>query len=669
MNTRRLKYKAISFLLALIFISTNTAYSSQDTLRIPLNVTNGRLQAAIKTISEAPEPAVNGDHLKGPARIDEIKELLSAIDKESKEPGSGNLPQIIIISDYHGEIDLFLRYIADAVSQKTGKKIKLDHKMFPQQSIKEQLEAQDVDIAKAGLEFYLLGDLLDRGSYGIKCFRAAEELINLGIAKYVTGNHDLWAFLNVMGYHLPIYEGYNFYDHFESEDLVREHMDEHKRDIAWWTGKLAEYNAAQYALQAGVLDGIRDVKSIRAELKDIYLQIKDQLTPSEKELWQDLVGFYFDSTDVYTGFNGVGMMSVQWWQERLARVHKFVQETKSQTESSSQLAIWEKLHVYTEAATKVVTQRLIHATKINGEWWWQVFNDINHQNYESVEWWGKDWSSHSGWGVSVIEELNRMEPTSNWTQSNYIKNQHLKDLALFYRKQFTLYRKDQYGNYYTHGWLPVNMDTGQISFTYKGITYEGLNIWKGLEAIQNDVRDLTKPLPEIHEALSLVNSWYADKTTKIKPENVAGYVNKVGLEKIYTNIGVRTWFTCHNPLNKLHSKGVGFKVQQGEYLHFSVDKGMSWKKFEDAGGYVLVSANGIVLRGYDGPSFERIINSPHTMVIKKGEGMDEGYMVTKNWANEPLAKEAFLKAAKAQLMEELNALKPFMINRDAETAL
>ena len=595
------------------------------------------------------------------ARLEDIDGILGEIAKERSEPGSGELPGIKVISDTHGEIDLFLKYIADAVSEQTGKIVSLDHKIFPQTSINEQLLAQGVDITQTDITFHILGDFADRGAYGIKCFRAAEELIELGVAGdgVVMGNHDHWMYLNAMGFHLPTYKGYNYYGHTESEELVEEHWDD--REIAedrigWWTEKLAEYNEAQQELQKTGLEiggEERSFKEIREGFKAIYLRIKDQLTPEEKKLWEDLIGYYFCTVDVYTGFNAVGMMSARWWEDKDSEVDKFLREAIAGGRGH-EIEIWETLKGYTAGAAKVVRTRL-ESAKQSGEWWWRVFNDINHQNYSSVEWWAKEWSSHKGWGTSVIAELNELEGKEIWSQKNYIHNKHIKEFAAFCRRNFTLYLKDRYGSHYTHGWLPVDVKTGQVRFTYKDVTYEGEAIWKGLDAVQSDVRDMDKPLSELYEAFSLVNSWYADKTTRIKPEHVAAYVHDVGLEKIHSNIGIRAWFTCHNPLNKLHPHGIDFKVQKDGYLHFSVDKGMSYRKFKDVGGYAVVDADGIRLRGYSGPDFREVIDNPSTMKLGKSE--DGTYMVEESWPNEPLEKEDFLAIMKAQLEEERDRLE------------
>jgi hypothetical protein len=187
-------------------------------------------------------------------------------------------------------------------------------------------------------------------------------------------------------------------------------------------------------------------------------------------------------------------------------------------ETRHQIAIWEELKEYTDEALRMVQEKSI-AAKQQGKWWHQVFNDINHQAYMSPEWYAIQWLFYKGWGTSVIAELNELESDKQraWDAANFMDNQYIKDFAAFSRKNFTLYCRDQYGNYYTHGWFPIDMDTGKMGFTYKGVRYEGKEIWTGLDVVQNDVRDEGNSLASLQEAFSLVMSWYADKTVKIKP--------------------------------------------------------------------------------------------------------------------------------------------------------
>ncbi|MFA5176981.1 MAG: metallophosphoesterase, partial [Candidatus Omnitrophota bacterium] len=633
-------------------IKLKEEWLSEDLLKA---VTKASVKLPLGSLSSSPlqvQAAENDPVL----RKQQITGLLEELRKEKEQPGSGVLPYIAVISDYHGEIRGFLDFVADAIFEKTGKKVKLDSQNFPAVSLREQLEKQGVNIKEAGVTYYLLGDFLDRGEYGLKCFRAAEELINLGVARYVTGNHDLWAFLNLMGYHLPVYKGYNFYGHRQSEELVKKHWDDPeiaKDRIGFWTEKLADYNQAQQELQDGVLridNSEEAIADIRKRIKEFYLSVKDQLNKQEKELLEDLAGFYFGKTDVSTGFNAVGMMSVQWWQEKSALLDSIVIEASAKGQTH-EVIMWEMIEERTKAAYQLANIRLQEALR-DGQWWWQVFNDINHQNYDSVEWWAKDWSSHKGWGTSVIDELNKLEGSKKWNQRNYINNKTLQDLRIFYRKQFNLALTDPFGSRAIHGWPPVEEESGRISFAYRGVRYSGDAIWQGFAIIRGDVSNLNTPLSELHEALSLVNSWYADKTTRAKPANVKNNIHKIGLEKIYSQAGIKTLFSSHNPLNTLD--GVDFLVRQGSYTHVSVDKGMSWEKFNDLGGYVLIANTGIKLRGYDSLEFDRIIDNPDTIKLEKGP--DKRYYFKKTWSNEPLGSGEFISLMENQLRAELASL-------------
>ncbi|MBF0330393.1 MAG: hypothetical protein HQL17_00520 [Candidatus Omnitrophica bacterium] len=623
------------------------------------------------TTAKAPFVEMRGvaDNAADPQmRITQIDALLSRIGQERQQKGSGDLPRLMVMSDFHGEVRLFLKYIADAISAELHQTVVLDDKTFPAKSIAAQLEAQGVTLGQLKsmkTKFMLLGDFLDRGAFGIKAFWIARELIGLGLAQYVTGNHDLWAFLNLMGFHLPTYEGYEFYGETEAVKevkwLVKSHWNDadiSKDRLAWWTAKLAEYNAHQVSLQGLIFD--HKAKDVSKEMKDIYIRNKDNFTSEERLLVEDLVG-YLAGGDVYTGFRGVGMMSLKWWESRLARVRAIASNARAR-EGAVAISIWDDLEQYTAEATRAVEERY-NAAMARGEWWWQVFDAINDQNYTSVEWWGKDWSSHDGWGTSVIKELNTIDGTDRWNQANYVANDHLKELARFYRENFTLFLKDEYGNYYTHGWLPVDEKTGEVSFEYKGVTYKGQDVWKGFEIIQHEVRDINTPLPALHEALALVNSFYADKTTRIKPADISKYVTKVGLEKIYRGLGVRTWFSGHNPYNKLIDKGIDFLIKQGDFVHVSTDKGLSWQKYNDLGGYVNISDAGIHLRGFSGPDFREIVDNPVTMTLKKSE--DGTYVVEKSFLNKPLAREPFLNLMELQLKEERLRLEASLDNSQA----
>ncbi len=600
--------------------------------------------------------------------IQQKSALLSKVKEEKNHPGTVILPKIIVMSDFHGEIKLFLTYVADAISQHINQTVSLDHTIFPDFSIEEQLKRQGVDIKSLkNIRFNLLGDFSDRGRYGMKCARAGQELKELGIADVVTGNHDLLEFLASIGYHLPIYKGFDFHGSIISEKLVQQHWNDEQisRDRkGWWSVKLAEYVKARQALQQEefLVNGKVDIKEVRRQLKQLYLRIKDQLDEAEVALWEDLIGFYFGETDVYTGFNAVGMMSVEWWAQRAKRVDVFLKAARRRVESENerkesqhQIIIWEDLKEYTDAAYELVKKQTDEAIR-DGKWWHQVFNDINNKAYESAQWYAMDWIFHKGWGTSVISELNELEKDKSkiWDSTNFMKNEYIKSFAAFSRENFTLYVQDEYGNYYTHGWFPVNVLDGTIGVKYKNILYKGEDLWEGLQIIQNDIR--SKPMEELSEAFALVMSWYADKTVRIKPEHIVRYIKQWGIEKIQKGIGANIWFTCHNPLNKLQLYGIGFKIQEGECTHISVDKGMSWKKFKDVGGYVQVGAQGVKLRGFGGVDFKEIIDHPHTMTLAFEDETQRWYE-KEMWENESLSRNDFLDMVINKLGKELQRFK------------
>ena len=65
------------------------------------------------------------------------------------------------------------------------------------------------------------------------------------------------------------------------------------------------------------------------------------------------------------------------------------------------------------AAIKVIEQDIIPVLSrdigerlARGEWWIRAFEALNYRNYESLEWWAKDWAFHNDWGTSVFKEIS-----------------------------------------------------------------------------------------------------------------------------------------------------------------------------------------------------------------------------------------------------------------------
>jgi|GEM_PF-6491190 len=607
-------------------------------------------------------------------RLDQISGLLKEIDKELSQPGTGNLPLAAVISDYHGDAKRLAELMSSALNKLSGFEGKLD----PAVPIEQQMNSQGLSLKTMKGAIYFNGDLLDRGPEGIKCFLMVKELVEVAPdrVQYNSGNHDLWAFLNLMGFHLPWYEGYNFYENTGEDTAVAKeaaaaamavklHSITEPRffnsvsALNYWTKRLAEYNKLQAEFHKKFFlvnpeeenpeKQISKAKETRERFNGYYEKYGKGWNKDQVHTWEFFVGNFatLDVPDPEVGLNGIGKTSAGWWQD----IHKELmkgREARSNTGADAEeLAAWDEAVKQAGVIAKAVQERLDTAVK-KGDWMYLVLESINSKAYESVEWWGKDWSSHKGWGEAVIKEIENMtkagflkgEP-EKIGQDNYIQSPTLQALADFYRKNFNLYLKDAYGNVVTHGWLPV-ADDGSITITYKGKNYTGKEVFGGLDAISKDVKDTNKPLKEVWEGLNIVNSWYADATTTLKPKNVKNYREKIGIAKIQSNLGVRNWLTGHNPLNKLKTSFMN--VQDG-YAHFEIDKGMA-DKFGHEGAYALIGPDGIKAYGFEAKASKEIVEAPKTVIAGKEGKADTVF------ENKGKDGREFLTAAKKDLEEE-----------------
>ena len=124
------------------------------------------------------------------------------------------------------------------------------------------------------------------------------------------------------------------------------------------------------------------------------------------------------------------------------------------------------------------------------------------------------------------------------TNSNYLDNEEIIKVAEFFKKNFTLFSRDDHQNTYMHAFLPVDMRKtipndqgidvpnpgfGEFFFKYKTregeiVEYRGNgrdghpSVWEGMRLIQERIRT-SENVSELMETLDLVNSWYADNTT------------------------------------------------------------------------------------------------------------------------------------------------------------
>jgi len=566
----------------------------------------------------------------------------------------------VAISDQHGTSDKFDALLVDAIRFVLPNKIvPLNWKLDPDRSLAEQLNTLGLDLLRdirPRLFFHNLGDFMDRGDWGVRIFRRSVELIKAGLSSFVIGNHDLWAMLGLMGFHLPWYRGYQMYGYRDSYGDVSEFhaqkMDEdpeHVQNPHWWAERLTEFMEYHGKRQKEVWD-IYDVlvngalmdNGKRQQGDGLYAQVSASLkTENQIKLWDRFRGNMF-KIEIYTGVRAVGGMSVGWWKTLLEGFKNEYDALQLQPDfyrdSPSALAWQEAIRMMEkEILPEIERDFRDHVEK--GQWWWRMFEALNSQNYRSVEWWAKDWLFHKGWASSVIKEVNLkiLDLAKKVNTSNYLSNTVMQEIGNFFRDQFTLYMRDIYQNTYMHAFLPVDRSSGEFYFTYKGprqtmpVEYRGNgqtgfpSIWQGLDQIAADVRDRSHSLSDIYEALSLVNQWYADETTEAKVPNVAWAINHFGIDNLAKINGFDRLITGHLPFHEFYGK---LTVEQrgviGNYIvgekGIFIDHGMGGK-FGGRGLAVYFSLlAGISSRGYPTleTPLEMIMDNPPTARWRDG---------------------------------------------------
>lgn len=445
--------------------------------------------------------------------------------------------------------------------------------------------------------FYILGDMLDRGGRQVESFEFIKKIMDTGKGKYIIGNHDLYAFMNLLGLHLPSYARYkgipDGYTDFtgkkikdllelkratdpkkvnnklhwaEKFDLYMQYADLRQKNI--WSKKEKELQDLFSRSFGFKLDS--NGKDVLNNPYNTIFEKDDELLNFHKKFFGRNVGIV-----VYTGIRAADKMSINWWIDRQ-------KELKNLKERYPNLAD------YWNVLENIINDDIINKQKQkmqdeenSGNWEWAVVDAVMYRNYESTEWNALDWAYHNKWGggdkgfiaqrnLQLIEEG---KPVIDHV--SYFNDRIINELLNFFKRNFYLYRIDEYGIYYMHSLLPVD-DEGDVSvgyvdesgvfqeydndgkrikgLYYKGVQYKGKKIFEGLSKMANDIRNYdisTNNLSEITEALTLLTAIYADNTTRIKPQNLKEMKQKFGFNKILNKKGITTLIVGHNPVTKL----------------------------------------------------------------------------------------------------------------------
>ena len=615
------KNRTVILLAVLAALGLPFAQSSAQTASQPISASIAQQPA--KALLNQPEQWMSLPTARQVAARIELGRLL----REGNEATIATLPRFVTLSDIHGALDRFDALILHALrATPAGARLAQLERFDPEQALAPQVEAQGVRLAdfRGQIFFHNLGDLVDRGPHGVGAYRRTKELMDAGLMDFVIGNHDFWMFMNLQGLHLPSYSGFRFYDYRDEfdarygrvEDVVNAHRQAsvEAKVPDWWARRFAEITLRHEADQKTRWRGVQDKANALFKSMTEGMSRDDVRrwgASPEGITWNSLRGHDVRVGDVYVGVRAVAGSSLRWWQDLAGQ---FATALAALPEDAPQREYW-------QGAVQLIAEEIIPPLRADleaglqrGEWWLRAFEAINYRNYESPEWWAKDWVFHKDWGTAVLKEVypdfreTRLDGAVSF--ADYLRHPTLQEMSDFFRSQFSLYRKDIYGTVLMHGLLPVDQQTGEFHFTYRGQEYRGRggktpSVWQGLRRIENDIRDTRKPLSELHEALTLVNAWYADRTTKAKAIDVANAINTIGSDRLAQANGFGRLFLGHVPflefINRLTAE------QRGSHINSFLinnrlgltDHGMS-ARYGYRGAYISTTPqDGIALIGYE----------------------------------------------------------------------
>lgn len=354
----------------------------------------------------------------------------------------------IVFSDIHGGYTRFLELMYQMVSSSRDSKIlnyfellhngkDLNGYEIPEAEIRRMQEEIEVEILNKWnvkgnrSTIYILGDILDRGPKQIETFMFIKRLSETGRVKYVLGNHDLFASMNLFGMHLPISEkfkgipqdydipaGYlgknkaNIYSQWyervtNARDLSR------SKDIAYWLEVFSE--RSDYSKQRQKTLWNNELEKMSYEFRAAFgfnqdLSVKYILSNTQSNIFglkensellefnKSFFGIKFD-TEISTGLRDVEQMAVNWWTD------KYSEAVSLKEKYPEYEAYWNNVIALIEKV--IYEQKIKYNDEIQqGNWGWGVVDAMMYRAYESMEWYAYDYIKHKGWGEALLSQIN-----------------------------------------------------------------------------------------------------------------------------------------------------------------------------------------------------------------------------------------------------------------------
>lgn len=126
-----------------------------------------------------------------------VDELIKELDAE----GTGNVPQIVFITDLHGSTK-----VGSLIAYALG--VKNYQNIFSVAQLEKRLQEEGIDIAEKNILFVGGSDYVDRGPKPYWGFQFNRWLRSKGKLKFINGNHDIWKDWNILGAHLRVHDAF-----------------------------------------------------------------------------------------------------------------------------------------------------------------------------------------------------------------------------------------------------------------------------------------------------------------------------------------------------------------------------------------------------------------------------------------------------------------------------
>lgn len=441
-NTERIK------MVNRIKTDTLTTFYSDSDIERMLDVIQ-EIVDALKKVEKDPD-AINelDDRTKeekiSPIPTFEYRDMANII-KSAATGGTVRLPKFVVMSDIHGADRRFEFLLKDMLN------IDQSEKLTPE-TLKKALDDSDID------NLFILGDLIDRGPGPLRVIELIRALMESEKTRYIIGNHDNNAQMNILGVHLPFYDNYKGIDddyevrlnlggtervinvssmlrleHKAEADMLavrQQYLDaavsNREREAimknyevagiktkGFWAKKFEEYVAysdneqekiwnAEKMRAAALFQEMYGIDKLDMETGIDILNYPNSYTAQNKVIVEDEALYEWwramlghnVQTIVFKGLGAVNKMSLNWWIDKHNEMEILRQKYPEHE------AYWKEMD---EMLTTIISsiKSKIESEMENGNWAWLVVDSIMYRNFESTEWYAFDWVFHSGWGDMV----------------------------------------------------------------------------------------------------------------------------------------------------------------------------------------------------------------------------------------------------------------------------